>query len=124
MRLSRLILAALVASALALAPVASALAAATSTIEAQAHAKSAMVDCHKPASHTPASKTGSGSGHCPDCGTKGSCSAACLLKCFQLAATLEPAIATFEIVRPHVPAAASAEPPGWSSRPPAPPPRA
>ena len=119
MRLSRLILSALVASAVALAPVAGALAAAAGTIEAQAHAKAPMEDCHKSASKT--EPTG---GHCPDCDTKGSCSAACLLKCFQLSATLEPATATLEIVLPRLPVTVSAEPPGWSSRPPAPPPRA
>jgi len=119
MRLTRLILAALVASAVALAPVASALAAAASAIESQAHAKAPMKDCHEPAS-----KPGSGGSHCPDCGTKGSCGAACLMKCFQLAATLEPAVAVLEIVIPPVPVSVSAEPTGQSLRPPAPPPRA
>jgi hypothetical protein len=119
MRLSRLILSALVASAVALAPVAGALAAAAGTIEVQSHAKAPMEDCHKSAS-----KTGSTGGHCPDCDTKGSCSTACLLKCFQLSATLEPVTPTLEIVLPSLPVTASAEPAGWSSRPPAPPPRA
>jgi hypothetical protein len=119
MRLSRLILSALVASAVALAPVAGALAAAASSAEAQSHAKAPMEDCHKSASKT--EPTG---GHCPDCDTKGSCSAACLLKCFQLSATLEPAAATLKIVLPRLPVTVSTEPPGWSSRPPAPPPRA
>lgn len=123
MRLARLILSALMASAVALAPVGTAFAAAAGSADAGVQAKVAMKkDCHEPAAQ-PAQKTGP-KGHCPDCGIGGSCNAACLLKCFQVTATLEPAKQTFRAPIRHVAVMVAAEPPGWSSKPPAPPPRA
>jgi hypothetical protein len=86
-------------------------------------AKVATKDCHQSAPQ-PAHKTGPKTGHCPDCGSNGTCGAACLLKCSQLAATLEPATVMLGSPIPHAPVMVAAAPPGWSAKPPAPPPRA
>jgi hypothetical protein len=125
MRLPRLILAALIVSAVALAPVAGAFAAAAGALPAHAKVavKVAMKSCHEkavPPAHTRLPK----GSHCPNCGIDGSCNAACLLKCFQLSATLEPAIVMLGFVSEHLPMTIASEPPGWSAKPPAPPPRA
>jgi hypothetical protein len=110
-------------AAVAFAPVGSAFAASAASGGAAAQVKVAMKDCHQSAPK-PAHNSGPKSGHCPDCGIDGSCNAACLIKCSQVTATVEPQKPPFRSPVRHVPVTASAEPPGWSSKPPAPPPRA
>lgn len=125
MRLSRCILSALLACAVALAPGVNAVAAVAAQAETHAQStKSAVKGCHGTASKSaeaPAPKTSS---HCPQCGGDAGCGAACLAKCFQMSATLalEPAMIGLPIPSPLPPLAE--EPAAWSAKPPAPPPRA
>ncbi len=106
MAFCRLLLAALIALGLSLAPVASALA------SSQALAKTAMEDCH-----------GKAGKDCP-CSDKASCAAQiCAFKCYKLLATLSAPLTLLSIpVSPHE-LAHPQKPPDRLQRPHPPPPR-
>lgn len=124
--LVRSILAMLIALALAAAPLASAWAvmpAKSMASEGTAGAHGAVMDCAKMGM---AVATGDTDFDCPCCDTKSKCPdmAACLIKCsVQVIGIMMPAIKLAAVDgRPLRPSELQ-EPPDWSLRPPAPPPR-
>ena len=123
----RTILAILIALSLAVAPLASAWAGAPTTGATSVNMASedgAVMDCAKMG--MAAEKSGTDF-DCPCCDTKSKCAdmTACLMKCStQVIGIVMPAVRLAAIIGHHDRPADPQEPPDWSMRPPAPPPRA
>jgi len=130
-RMVRMLLSALVVGAVALAPVATAFAAAHATAPASAldapnaglnaGRDAGMADCHRSSAGPTRESKG---GHCPDCDDKGNCNAACILKCFSPAGDVRPLARAAAPVAVRLDIVGTMMPPDWSSKPPPPPPRA
>lgn len=113
MALYRILIAAVVALGLAVAPIGAALAA------SQMSPKHAKMDCHGKAV-----QDGKIAKDCPCCDTKATCSGdACGLKCHKLQATLATATQVLAFVLVLGPLADPQKPPDWRSSPQPPPPR-
>lgn len=120
----RAILAILIALSLGLSPVASAWAGVPATSAmSMASEDGSVMDCAKMGM---ASEKGGTDFDCPCCDTKSKCPdmTACLMKCStQVIGIVMPAAKLAAIIGRHDRPADPQEPPDWSMRPPAPPPR-